>query len=156
MRRLQMRNLSAPLLALMLLIGATSCGTTSAPASPTASPSDTTRACQLVTSIGTALTKLSNVGENTTVGEVKTVQQQIAAKLSTLSALVARIPGASGAAVDKLTTANNQLGETLQGMSETATLGESVPKLQEFKGKVAQAQSAQAQLASALKCSPAP
>ncbi|MGZ3667351.1 MAG: hypothetical protein ACXVDA_23025, partial [Ktedonobacterales bacterium] len=105
---------------------------------------------------GTSLDKLSNVGENTTVGEVKTIQQQIAAKLTPLSNLVARIPGASGEAVGNLTTANNQLGETLQGMSDNATLGESAPRLQEFKGKVTQAQSAQTKLSSALKCSPAP
>lgn len=156
MRQWQVRQMSVLLVGLILLTGTVACGTTSTSAPPTASPSDTTIACQVVTAIGTSLTKLSNVGANTTVGEVKTVQQQVAVKLTTLSSLVARIPGASGAAVDNLTTANNQLGEALQGMTDSATLGESAPKLQEFKGKVTQAQSAQTKLATALKCSPAP
>ncbi len=152
-----MRRIYALLVGLMLLIGATSCGTTSTSAPPTASPSDTrVKACQALASIETSLTKLSNVGENTTIGELKTIQQEIAAKLATLAGLTSRIPGASGAAVDNLTTANIQLGETLQGMSDNATLGESAPRLQEFKGKVTQAQTAQTKLATVLKCTPAP
>lgn len=151
-----MRRMSVLLVVLILLIGATSCGTTSTTAPASTTPSDTSKACQALTAIETSLTKLSTVGENTTVGEAKTIQQQIAAKLTTLSNLTARIPGASGAAVDTLTTAINQLGASLQGMSDNATLGESAPKLQEFKGVVTQAQSAQAKLASVLKCSPAP
>ncbi len=152
-----MRRIYALLIGLILLIGTTSCGTTSTSAPPTASPSDAqTKACQALTSIETSLTKLSNVGENTTIGELKTIQQEIAAKLTTLTGLISRIPGASGAAVDNLTTTNNQLGETLQGMSDTATVGESAPRLQEFKDKVTQAQSAQTKLATVLKCAPAP
>lgn len=151
-----MRRMCVLLIGLALLTSMASCGTASTSAPPTVSPSNATKACQAVTSIGTSLDKLSNVGENTTVGEVKTIQQQIAVKLTPLSNLVARIPGASGQAVDNLTTANNQLGETLQGMPDNATLGESAPRLQEFKGKVTQAQSAQTKLSSALKCSPAP
>lgn len=152
-----MRRMSVLLVGLILLIGAASCGNTSTSAPATASPSDArAKACQALVSIETSLAKLSNVGENTTVGDVKTIQQQIAEKLSTVSSLVARIPGASGDTVDSLATANNQLGTTLEGMSDTATLGESAPKLQEFKSKVTQAQSAQAKLTSALKCTPAP
>ena len=152
-----MRWIYALLVGLILLIGATSCGNTSTSASPTAAPSDAkAKACQALVSVETSLTKLSNVGENTTVGEVKAIQQQIAQKLSTLSSLLDRIPGASGAAADSLATANNQLGDTLQGMSDNATLGESAPKLQEFKSKVVQAQNAHTKLTSALHCTPAP
>ncbi len=152
-----MRQICALVVGLILLIGATSCGTTSTSTPPTASPSDAkVKACQALSSIETSLNKLSNVGENTTIGELKTIQQEIAAKLTTLSSLTSRIPGASGAAVDNLTTANNQLGETLQGMSDNATLGESAPRLQEFKGKITQAQTAQTKLATVLKCTPAP
>lgn len=152
-----MRRICALLVGLILLIGATSCGTTSTSAPPTASPSDARiKACQALTSIETSLAKLSSAGENTTIGELKTIQQEIAAKLTTLSSLTSRIPGASGSAVDSLTTANNQLGETLQGIPDNATLGESAPRLQEFKGKVTQAQNAQTKLATVLKCTPAP
>jgi len=151
-----MRRMCVLLIGFTLLMGAVSCGTSSTSVPPTVSPSNATLACQAVASIGTSLDKLSNVGANTTVGEVKTIQQQIAAKLTPLSNLVARIPGAPGTAVDNLTAANDQLGATLQGMPDNATLGESAPRLQEFKGKVAQAQNAQARLATALKCNPAP
>lgn len=160
--RSRMKRISGPLVALMLLLVLASCGTAattttqSTPApSTTPSTATTSRACQTLASVGVLLAQLSTVGDNTTVSEVKTIQQKTATTLDTLSSLVSHT-GASGTTLEKLQTANNELGTTLAGMSDSATLGESAPKLVEFKSKVLQAQAAQVLLATVLSCGSTP
>ena len=157
-----MKRISAPLVALVLLFGLASCGTaatTTTSSTPTSSTTPTTattsRACQTLASIGVLLAQLSTVGDNTTVSDVKTIQQKITTSLDALSSLVSHT-GASGTTLEKLQTANDQLGATLAGMSDSATIGESAPKLQDFKAKVLQAQAAQTLLATLLKCGSTP
>ncbi len=157
-----MKRIGGSLVALMLLLGLASCGTaattttSSTPApSATTTTATTSRACQSLASIAVLLSQLSTVGDNTTVSEVKTIQQKIATSLNTLSSLVSRT-GASGTTLEQLQTANDELGATLAGMSDTATIGESAPKLVEFKSKVLKAQAAQTLLATVLKCGSTP
>ena len=160
--RSRLMCISAPLVALALLLGLASCGTaatTTTSSTPTPSATTTTattsRACQSLASIGVLLGQLATVGDNTTVSDVKTIQQKIATSLDALSTLVSHT-GASGTTLQQLQTANDELGATLAGMSDTATIGESVPKLQEFKAKVLKAQAAQTLLATVLSCGSTP
>ena len=108
-------------------------------------------ACQGVNTIGQALTSLSKVGSNTTIGEIKTVQEQITTQLNNIAN---RIPGENGPVLTRLETANSQLAATLQGHPDSATLAQTSAGVQGFQAKVSNAQTEQTQLATRLKCTP--
>jgi hypothetical protein len=105
--------------------------------------------CQTLATIEQYLTSLSNVGENTTVGEVKSLQTKIATALTGIDKL---IPGEMGPTLSDLQAANNQLGASLQNYPDNATIGQTSINLQGFKNQVAKAHAAEAKLASGLKC----
>lgn len=134
--------------ALLLLVG---CGTTTTPSASneSASPTGTTsKVCQRLTTINQSLTQLANVGEKTTIGEVKAAQQKLTNALNAVPAL----PGNAGDALSKLQSANDQLAAAIKDIPDSATVGEVGPRLQDFKGKVTQAQESATKLTSTLKC----
>jgi len=129
------------LAALLLLAG---CGATSI------SPANVTnRICQGLASVEQPLNQLANVGDQTTVGEVKAIQQ----KLTTALGVLGKIPGLSdSSALSSLQQANDELTATIKGQPDSATMGQVGPKLQDFKSKVAQAQSKLNSMKSTFKC----
>ncbi len=137
------------LTAFLLLAGcSTGAATTTGTASATGTRPGTTLLCQGVATINQLLTQLSTTGSNTTVGEVRTVQQKLTTALDTLD----KLPGSSGPALSNLQSANDQLAAAIKDLPDSATVGEVGPKFQEFKGKVSDAQSAAAKVASTLNC----
>jgi hypothetical protein len=135
------------LLVLVLLAG---CGST-ASSSPSATSTAGARAtaCQTMTNIDQHLTSLSQVGEQTTVGEAKTLQRRVAASITVVDKLIS---GELGPRLSNLQAANNQLGTTLANYPDTVTIGQISTKLQGFKDQVSKAQAAAADLSSGLKC----
>jgi len=129
------------LAALLLLAG---CGATSI------SPANVTnRICQGLASVEQPLNQLANVGDQTTVGEVKALQQ----KLITALGVLGKIPGLSdSSALSSLQQANDELTATIKDQPDSATMGQVGPKLQDFKSKVAQAQSKVNSMKSTFKC----
>lgn len=134
--------LMATLLAALLLLAG--CGTTTT----TTGTGTSSNLCQRLTTINESLTQLSNVGEKTTVGEVKAAQQKLTTALNALS----RLPGSASTALSGLQTANDQLAAAIKDQPDSATMGQISVKLQDFKGKVTQAQTAATKLSSTLKC----
>ena len=129
------------LAALLLLAG---CGGTSG-----ASGGVTNRICQGLAAVEQPLNQLANVGDQTTVGEVKALQQKVTTALGVLG----KIPGLSdSSALSQLQQANDQLTEAIKDQPDDATMGQVGPKLQDFKSKVAQAQSKLNSMKSTFKC----
>lgn len=129
------------LAALLLLAG---CAATSVSTSGV-----TDKICQGLASVEQPLNQLANVGDQTTVGEVKAMQQ----KLTTALGVLTKIPGLSdSSAVSSLQQANDQLTAAIQGQPDSATLGQIGPRLQDFKSTVAQAQSKVNSMKSTFKC----
>ena len=137
--RLVVMLMAAPLAVLLLLAG---CGTT------TTTTGTASNLCQRLTTINQSLTQLSNVGEKTTVGEVKAAQQKLTTALNALS----RLPGSGGTTLSDLQAANDQLAAAIKDQPDSATMGQLSVKLQDFQGKVTQAQTAATKLSSTLKC----
>lgn len=129
------------IVALTLLAG---CGVTTT----ISSGGVTSKLCQALASINQPLTQLANVGENTTVGEVKAMQQ----KLTTALGVLTKLPGGDGSAVSDIQNANDELTAMIKDKPDNATLGEVSPRLQDFKTKVAKAQTSVSKLSSTLKC----
>ena len=129
------------LAALLLLAG---CGATSiSPASVT------NRICQGLASVEQPLNQLASVGDQTTVGEVKTIQQ----KLTTALGVLGKIPGLSdSSALSSLQQASDELTASIKDQPDNATMGQVGPKFQDFKSKVAQAQSKVNSMKSTFKC----
>lgn len=144
-------RLACILIAVPLLLGG--CGTTTATSSTSNGAVSTTRSgsslCSHVTTINQALTQLSNIGDKTTVGEVKAIQQ----KLTTALGLLSKLPNGGGSALKNVETVNHQLAAAIRDKPDGATLGQTSAQLQSLKGKVAQAQGGVTKLASLLKCS---
>ncbi len=138
----------AILLGVLVLLGLVGCGSTSSPSSTLPGNAKAT-VCQGLATINQSLTSLSNIGENTTVGQVKPVQMKISTVLTGIDKL---IPSGLGSTLSDLQSANNQLGAAIQSYPDTATLGQTSIRLQGFKDQIAKAQSAQTKLASGLKC----
>ena len=133
------------LAALMVLAG---CGTAGTTSSDTSTATATSKPCQRIATLDQTLTQLSTMGDNTTVGEVKAIQQ----KLTTALDAVDKLPGTDGSALSNLQAANDQLAEAIKDLPDSATVGQVGPRFQEFRGKVSQAQAAVAKLASTLHC----
>lgn len=131
--------------ALLMLAGCSTAGTTS---SGTTTATATSKPCQRIATIDQTLTQLSTVGDNTTVGEVKAIQQKLTTALDALD----KLPGTDGSALSNLQSANDQLTEAIKDLPDSATVGQIGPRFQVFRGKVSQAQAAVAKLASTLHC----
>jgi hypothetical protein len=135
---------------LLLVLVLAGCGSTaSAAPPPTSTPGARATACQTLATIDEHLKTLAQVGEQTTVGEVKSLQKKIAVSLPALDKL---IPGEMGPAMSSLQAANNQLGASIQDEPNQATIGQTSGQLQWIKEQVAKAQAAATKLASGLKC----
>ena len=134
---------------LLVLVLAACGGATSSSPSATSTAGARATACQTLANIDQHLTTLSQVGEQTTVGEVKTLQRRVAASITVVDKL---IPGDMGPRLSDLQAANNQLGTSMQNYPDTATIGQTSPKLQGVKDRAAKAQAAEKKLASGLKC----
>lgn len=134
----------------VLLLVLAGCGSTASP-SPSGTSTAGARAtvCQTLATVDQHLTTLSNAGENTTIGEVKSIQTKISTALIGVDKLV---PGDMGPKMSNLQAANNQLGASIQDYPENATIGQTSTRLQGFKDQVARAQAAETKLASGLKC----
>ncbi len=129
------------LAALLLLAG---CAATSV-----SSGNVTNKICQGLASVEQPLNQLANVGDQTTVGEVKALQQKVTNALSVLT----KVPGLSdSSALSDLQQANDQLAAAIKDQPDSATMGQVGPKLQDFKSKVAQAQSKLNSMKSTFKC----
>ena len=143
-------GLALALLSFALLAG---CGTTSTPSTsttPAASPTGAvSQLCQRLADSNQALGQLAGIGDNTTVGDVKAAQQKLTTALNALSALP--LPG-GGDALNKIKAANDQLTAAIKDMPDSATVGETGPRLSGFKDTVGQAQTAVKSLASAINC----
>lgn len=129
------------------ITGSRSTGSTSS--TPAATSSSTRPVCQGLATINTALTSLSNAGNNVTVGQLKSIQSSITVALNVVDKLV---PADSSDMHNQLKAANDQLGQTLAGLPDGDTLGQHGPQLQQFKGEVAQAQAAVSKLTTRLSC----
>lgn len=134
------------LAALTVLAGCSTAGTTG---SGTTTATATSKPCQRIATLDQTLTQLSTVGDNTTVGEVKAIQQKLTPALDAVD----KLPGTDGSALSNLQSANDQLTEAIKDLPDSATVGQVGPRFQEFKGKVSQAQTAVTKLASTLHCS---
>lgn len=106
--------------------------------------------CQPVTTINNSLASLSNIGENTTVGEVKSATQKVATAVNTLDKIV---PDNASSTLNDVKAANDNLMSAIQGLPDDATLAQSSVKIQDFKARVANAQTTVTKLASSLQCS---
>jgi len=140
----------AVVIALLLLAG---CGVTpTSTGAPASAVSPTTSArvqvCQRLASVNESLTQLAQVGDKTTVGQVKPIQQKLTVALDAL----AKLPNGGGARLNDLQAANDELAAMIKDQPDSATIGEISPRLQDLKDKVAKAQAAEAKLASALNC----
>ena len=138
-------------LAAAALILFTGCSAPASVSTPTATGTPTgsdRRACQPLGTVNQTLTQLAGTGDNTTIGEVKAAQQKLDGALTALAAL----PGSRGSAYDTIKSASDQLAAAVKDMPDRATVGQAGPRLQEFKGKAAQAQAAATKLASLLNC----
>lgn len=134
----------------VLLLVLAGCGSIASPSpSGTSTAGARATACQTLATVDQHLTTLSQVGENTTIGEVKSIQAKVSTALTGLDRL---IPGDMGPKMSDLQTANNQLGASVQGYPDNATIGQTSTRLQGFKDQVARAQAAETRLASGLKC----
>lgn len=149
MRRRYVWTLVVMLVATLMLAA---CGSNSTPA---ASPSGTSTApaktavCNGVTGINQALTSLSGVSVNSTVGQVKSAQQRVANRLN---AIESRMPSGSGALLSQIKSANDQLATKIQGYPDTTPIGQTSVNIQDLKATVANAQAQTARLATALNC----
>ncbi len=150
-----MKRVIGPVIALLLLAGCASTAatttptSTSAPATSTGTAASQRLACQGLAKVNASLTTLAAVGDSTTVGDVKTTQQQVAQQLTTLDTL---IPGDAGPALSKMTSANDQLGTKLQGLPESDTLSQASVNVQQVHSQVADAQNAAKNLGTTLQC----
>lgn len=108
-------------------------------------------ACQALSQINNGLTRLYNSGGNVTVGEVKRIQAQISLALTVVGKIA---PSGSdlSATIDKLKTANDKIGQAVEGLPDHDTLGQHSDRLQQLKVQVASAQASVAQLANKLNC----
>ena len=135
---------------LLLVLVLAGCGSTASPSpSETSTAGARATACQTLANVDQHLASLSSVGENTTIGEVKSIQTKISTALTGLDKL---IPGDMGPKMSNLQAANNQLEASIQGYPDNATIGQTSVRLQGFKDQVARAQAAETKLASGLKC----
>jgi hypothetical protein len=132
-----------------LLLAACSAGSgTAASSSGTATARSTL--CQGVAKLDQALTSLSQIGSNTTVGEAQAKQRQVG---DALNSIEAQIPAVAKPLLAQLQAANDQLAKALQGYPSDATIGEASIKLQGVQQTASAAQAKTTQLASLLKCS---
>src|SRR5215472_15128733 len=145
------------LLAVAACGGTTATGTataTKAPASPTAMSTSTAVAqsalCDGVTNINQALTSLSNVNADTTVGEVRAAQVKVT---NAVNAIHSKVPTADGTLLSEITTANAQLTAKLAGYTDSTPIGHTSETVQDVKTKVSNAQGKTTQLADTLNCS---
>lgn len=129
----------------VLLAGCATGGTTS----PGSATSAKATLCQRVVEINQTLAQLATIGDNTTIGEVKALQQKLSKALDTLD----KVPVGSGNALSDLQAANDQLAAAIKDLPDSATVGEVGPRLQDFQGKVSRAQAAATKLSSTLHCS---
>lgn len=140
-------------LAAAALILLTGCSAPTFASNPTATGTPTAparKACQPLGTINQTLTQLAGIGDHTTIGEVKAAQQKLASALNVLAAL----PGSRGSAYNTIKSESDELAAAVKDMPDSATVGQAGPRLQEFKGKTAQAQAAATKLASTLNCTP--
>jgi hypothetical protein len=154
MKRVSLGGMGLALvLGLAILAG---CGETTSSSNPTATSAPATvtstavasQRCQLLATVNQALTQVSQIGNSTTVAEVRTFQQKLANALTTLASL----PGERGAIYDSLQSFSNQLAAAIQGQPDTATVAQVGPALQNLQGQVAQIQASLKQFASSLNC----
>lgn len=138
-----MRRIGVALVALVAVLVLAGC-------SSSAVSTTKEKLCQPVTTINSSLASLANIGENTTVGEIKPVTQKVATAINTLDKIV---PDNAGVTLDNIKAANDNLIAATQGLPDDATLAQSSVKIQDFKAQVAKAQTATTNLASTLQCS---
>lgn len=129
------------MMALLLLVGCGSAGATS-------SGTSTSKLCQSVAAVNQALTQLSTAGDNTTVGEVKAIQQKLTPALDAL----ANLPNGGGSTLSNLKSANDQLATAIKDLPDSATVGQVGPRFQDLRSKASQAQAAVTKLSSTLHC----
>jgi hypothetical protein len=146
------RSTPGIVIALVLLAGCAGAKTPSTAAPATASPPmATTKICQPIQSVSQSVTQLSNIGDTTTVGQVRAAQQKLTVALGTLGAM----PAAHGNAYDSLKSMNEQLTAAVNAVKDkpdSATVGQVGPQLQAVKAKAAAAEPATTQLATAFSC----
>src|SRR5262249_13217605 len=134
MKQMRRASMAVGLLLLALMPVLTSCGTSAATStsSPTATSATSATSATTATTastaqaapfrggvaVGQSLTSLSQVGNNTTIGEVTATQQKIATQLN---AVAARIPGENGPVLTRLETANNEITAAIANLPDTAT-----------------------------------
>ncbi len=127
----------------LLLVG---CGTTNASSSNSSTAGNA--ACQYLASINQALTKLSTLGNNATVGDVKSAQQKLTPALNALASL----PFGKGSAIENLKAANDQLAAAVKDLPDSTPVSQVSSQLQALKNKIAPAQDKVAKLSSTLNC----
>lgn len=106
-------------------------------------------ACTGLDTVDSALSSLAKVGDQTTIGEVKAIQQGLSTALTALDRVT---PATTSSALTDLKTASDQLSQSLAGLPDGDTLGQHGPQLQQFKAQVAKAQSAESQMSAKLNC----
>jgi hypothetical protein len=159
MRRSHIPLLIVLLVALLVVAGCGSSTTSSSSATPTSAAtaistgSAMASACNGVTTINQALTSLSNITINATVGDVKAAQAKVANAVTMIQALHPTDPQGL---VSQVNAANNKLTEKIAGYPDQTPIGQTSDTVQDVKTRVADAQSKTAKLDTELKCTPTP
>jgi hypothetical protein len=126
-------------LALLVLAG---CGSSS-PATPSAQA----QFCQSLTSLHSSVNELTDVNGNTTVGEVKSYGQSVAAAMAQVRAAAANLHTAR---ISDLNSAVNNLQQTINTLPNSTTLSEAASTIQ---SQAAAVQTARAQVGTQAGCS---
>lgn len=128
------------LLALVLLLFA-ACGSTT-PSTPAAQA----QFCQSLTNLGSTVDQLQQVNGNTSIGEVKSSGQAVAAALAQVQQSAAYLHDAR---VSDLNASVDNLQHTINNLSSSTTLSEAAQTIQ---SQAADVQSARAQVGSQAGC----
>jgi hypothetical protein len=120
-----------------------------APATATSTTSAKTTACKGVSGINQALTSLSNITVDTTVGDVKAAQAKITNAMATIQA---QHPIDNQGLVGQVSAANDKLTEKIAGYPNQTPIGKTSDNVQDMKARVADAQTKTKKLGTELDC----
>ena len=166
MRRLHYAYPLVAMIAVLLTLGACSSNSTHAashtnnvskPGQALAAPAGTSTvtarpvACSGLATVNKAFGSLLSANVDTTVGDVKAVQQKVT---YSLNAIQSKVPSTELGLLDQVKAANDNLSAKIEGYPPTTPIGHTSTKVQDLKTNAASAQAKTTLLSTALKCPP--